>query len=288
MSEFYIATRADFSEMTAVVGPGVRRLNQKMAVTLRQAAMALDIKQKTKDGGRLEFYTVDQNGFDQLTDSKHKLFSVLQGKPQVRPLAWLKTSELTTAIKNVNAKACYAGGMDYRTHQKYLSELKATTGALLTKLEADVVAQRPVKPKLAPNPYQVGDLFSANWEYSAPKEFELLSNCRVARTSDSYVWLEFIGFKDHMGVTHNVWSNTDSVKSTFPNALTYGTSSQWENHGHFIPLAGNEHHLAWFPVKDHKGRLVRYRWDKVAGYRVKPVPADTAVGYCYSTEPNWN
>ena len=286
MSEFYIATRADFNEMHSVVGTRVTRLNQKMATTLRQAAMKLDIRQKTKDGGRLEFYCVDQAGFEQLTDSKHKLFALLKGQPNVRPLAWLKRDNLTQAINTVNAK--YTGGMDYRTHQKYLAELKATTGALLTKLEEDVKAERPVKPKLAPNPFKVGDLLSANWEYSAPKEFTNLANCRVARTTDAYVWLEFIGFKDLVGITHNVWSNTDSVRSRFPDALTYGSAGQWENHGHFIPLSGNEDALGWFPSTDHKGRLVRQRWDKVAGYRNKPVPDTTPVGYCYSREPNYD
>jgi len=154
----------------------------------------------------------------------------------------------------------------------------------LVKLEQDVKTQREVKPKLGKNPYKVGDLFTADWEYSAPDEFDNYANCRVARATDAYVWLEYINFKDEMGV-RGCWSNTDSVKNVFKNAKTYGKSGQFENHGHFIPLADNEHALAWFPVKDYKGRLVRQRWDKVAGYRIKHLGQTGEVGYCYSTTP---
>lgn len=285
MAQYYIATRASFADMHAAVGNRVSRLNQKMATTLRQAAMSLDIKQKTKDGGRLEFYAVDQSGFDTLTDSKTKTFALLKGTGTVRPLAWLDRNALHTAIDKVNAK--YGGRMDYKTHQQYLRELRDTTKTLLTKLEADVPTARPQRPALAANPFKVGDLLSYDWPYSAPKGFEVLSNCRVARVSKAYVWLEMVAFKDHMGVT-SVWSNTDSAKEVFCDVQAYGTAQQGENHGHFIPLATNSNALEWQPQRDYANRLVRHRWDKVITYRRKPQPAGTPTGYCYGYEPRWD
>lgn len=285
MSMYYVATRASFKEMETAVGARVGRLNQKMAATLRKAAMKLDIRQNTRDGGRLEFYSVDQSGYDMLTDGKTKMFAILKGAPNVRPLAYLVEQDMNAAIDAVNKK--YGGRMDYATHRKYMTELKNTTGALLVKLEPDVKTVRESRPKLGPNPYRVGDLFTANWEYSAPKEFRDYANCRVARATDAYVWLEYVNFKDTVGVRGS-WSNTDSARTAFDNVESYGTSSQWENHGHFIPLKHNAGVLDWFPVKDYKGRLIRHRWDKVAGYRVRHLGQTGEVGYCYSTEPNYN
>ena len=282
---YYIASRASFKDMEGAVGQRVARLNQKMAATLRKAAMNLGIKQSTRDGGRLEFYSVDQSGFDAITDSKNKIFAILKGAANVRPLAYLLEKDMTAAIDAVNKK--YTGRMDYQTHQKYLGELKRTTGALLTKLEDDVKTPREVKPSLGSNPYQVGDLLSANWKSSAPKEFEKYANCRVARVSRAYVWLELIGFKDYLNVRGS-WSNTDSAREVFKNVKAYGKSGCWENHGHFIPLKHNAAGLEWRAIRDHKGRLVRQRWDKVAGYRVKNLGQKAEVGYCYSSEPNYN
>lgn len=285
MSQYYIATRASFDDMHKAVGNRVSRLNQKMATTLRQAAMSLDIKQKTKDGGRLEFYCVDQAGFDTLTDSKAKTFALLKGAGTIRPLAWLDRAALQTAINQVNAK--YSGRMDYQTHQRYLRELRDTTQALLTKLEDDAPTARPVRAVLPANPFKVGDLLSYEWPYSAPKGFEVLSNCRVARVSKAYVWLEIVSFKDHMGV-QGVWSNTDTAQQAFRNVQAYGTTQQGDNHGHFIPLEQNTEVLEWRPQRDHQGRLVRHRWDKVTNWRRKPQPAGTPTGYCYGYEPRWD
>ena len=160
MSMYYVATRASFKEMESAVGTRVSRLNQKMAITLRKAAMSLGIKQNTRDGGRLEFYQVDQSGFTMLTDSGHKMFAVLKGAVNVRPLAWLDRDAMISAINTVNVK--YGHRMDNPTHRKYLAELKATTEALLTKLEDDVVAQ---KPKHTNPGFAVGDMITHSGGY---------------------------------------------------------------------------------------------------------------------------
>lgn len=160
MSMYYVATRASFKEMESAVGTRVSRLNQKMATTLRKAAMSLGIRQNTRDGGRLEFYQVDQSGFTMLTDSGHKMFAVLKGAVNVRPLAWLDRDAMISAINAVNAK--YGHRMDNPTHRKYLAELKATTEALLTKLEDDVVAE---KPKHSNPGFAVGDMITHSAGY---------------------------------------------------------------------------------------------------------------------------
>jgi hypothetical protein len=209
---------------------------------------------------------------------------LLGGADNIRPLASLVEADLNKAITDVNSR--YTGRMDYATHNKYLGELKRAVGASLVKLEQDVKPVRKVKPGPGPNPYKVGDLISAGWEYSAPKEFMDYANIRVARTTDTYVWLEVVCFKDK---SITIWSNTDSAKQAFKNVKAYGKSGGWDNHGHFIPMDDNAHALEWRPIKDYKGRLVRQRWDKI-GYRNKHLAQATSseVGYCYSYEPNYN
>jgi hypothetical protein len=281
---YYIATRASFGNMETALGHPVSRLNQKLSVTLRQAAMSLDIKQNTKDGGRLEFYSVSDEDYARLIDPHQKLINLLKDDVSVRPLASMVTENLQKALAKVNSQ--YTGRMDYKTHQKYLSDLKKATSALLIKLEDDVKPQREAKPKLAANPYKVGDLFTADWEYSAPKEFEKYANCRVARVSNAYVWLEYVGFKKEMNIS-GAWSNTESAKKVFKKAKGYGKGGM-DDHGHFIPLKDNQFAFEWVPVKNYKGQLVRQRWDKVAGYRVKHLGQKGEVGYCYSYTPSYD
>jgi hypothetical protein len=166
MSEFYIATRASHTDMTSATGQRVGKLNQKMATTLRRGAMKLGIKQNTRDGGRLEFYSVDQSGFDMLCDPKNKLFAVLKGAVNVRPLAYLREKDMVSAISTVNAK--YGRRMDHATFAKYSRELEAATDSLLTKLEEDV---KVAKPKPTNPGFAVGDWISHDeWRTSYPAQ----------------------------------------------------------------------------------------------------------------------
>ena len=172
MSEFYIATRANHTAMESATGQRVGRLNQKMATTLRRGAMKLGIKQSTREGGRLEFYSVDQSGFDLLCDPKNKLFAVLKGSVNVRPLAYLKQKDMVSAINTVNAK--YGRSMDRATFAKYNRELEAATDSLLTKLEEDV---KVVKPKPTNPGYRVGDWISHHeWRTSYPAQITRITD----------------------------------------------------------------------------------------------------------------
>jgi hypothetical protein len=164
MSEFYIATRANHKDMESATGQRVGRLNQKMATTLRRGAMKLGIKQSTRDGGRLEFYSVDQSGFDMLCDPKNKMFAVLKGAVNVRPLAYLKQKDMVSAINAVNVR--YTTRMDRATFAKYNRELEAATDSLLTKLDEDV---KVANPKSANPGFKVGDIITHHdWRSSLP------------------------------------------------------------------------------------------------------------------------
>lgn len=172
MSEFYIATRANHKDMESATGQRVGRLNQKMAATLRRGAMKLGIKQSTRDGGRLEFYSVDQSGFDMLCDPKNKMFAVLKGSPNVRPLAYLKQKDMVSAINAVNAK--YNSRMDRATFAKYNKELETATDSLLTKLEDDVKKQ---KPKHTNPGFRVGDWITHHeWRSSLPAQITRITD----------------------------------------------------------------------------------------------------------------
>jgi hypothetical protein len=164
MSEFYIATRANHKDMASATGQRVGKLNQKMATTLRRGAQKLGIKQNTRDGGRLEFYSVDQSGFDMLCDPKNKLFAVLKGAVNVRPLAYLKQKDMVSAINTVNAR--YTTRMDRATFAKYNRELEEATDSLLTKLEDDI---KVTKLKSANPGFKVGDMITHHdWRNSMP------------------------------------------------------------------------------------------------------------------------
>lgn len=275
---YYIATRADWSAMNEYLGyqpgRGVSRLNQKMSQTLRRAAMALGIKQNTKQGGRLEFYSVSEADYNKLADPEERFMNTLGGSESIRPLAYLKAQELIDTIDRVNAS--YPGRMDYKTHCKYEAEMLKSVSSLLTPLEADVKTVRAVKPPLAKNPYKVGDYICYDWAYGAPKAFRDYANVRVSRVSDTYVWLEVMRFKNK---DWTVWSNTRSAVLHFNQVDSYGADAHCQDdHGHFIPFEGNESQLEWVPITDYKGKPVRRRWDQVG----KGHSDSTKAGYCYS------
>ena len=179
---YYIATRASHSEMVQAVGHRVGRLNQKMAATLRKAAMGLGIKQKTKEGGRLEFYSVSDSDYARLTDPEEKFMASLEGAGNVRPLACLVEEEMSKAIDAVNAK--YSRRMPRDVFRKYEAELEQAVAGLLTKLEEDVKPVRPKKPKNTNvHGVKVGDLIEIHERYSYGRGMLV----RVTKVSDSSV-----------------------------------------------------------------------------------------------------
>jgi hypothetical protein len=59
-------------------------------------------------------------------------------------------------------------------------------------------------------------------------------------------------------------------------------------------LNSNRYALEWTPQLDYNKKLVRHRWDKVAGKDYATGLVETGVdnnaevGYCYSYEPRWD
>jgi hypothetical protein len=291
MTEFYIGNRLAHSELNKALGQSLPKLNNKMAETLRSVAMKQGIK-KTQQGAKLEFYAVSKEQLDTLTKASTQTLMALKGV-EWRPLITVDAQKMTEALRKVNAR--YTGGMDYKTHQKYLKELEQAVEDSLHKIAEDKKVARPSKPKLGDNPYKVGDLLVEKWKYDAPKEFRQVarSATRIARVSKAYVWLEYVAFKDVMKVP--VWANTESAKEVFKNVAAYGSGDQqFSSHGHFIPLNSNRYALEWTPQLDYNKKLVRHRWDKVAGKDYATglvetgVDNDAEVGYCYSYEPRYD
>lgn len=291
MSEYYIGSRLTQHETATAFGSSLPKLNNKMAETLRSVAMKQGIK-KTQQGSKLEFYAVSKEQLDTLTRASTQTMMALKGV-EWRPLITVDADKMVEALNKVNAR--YKGGMDYKTHQKYLKELETAVEDSLHKIAEDKKVARPSKPKLGDNPYQVGDLLVNQWKYDTPKEFKQVprSNRRIARVSKAYVWLEYVAFKDSMKVP--VWANTESAKEVFKNVDAYGDGSQQHNsHGHFIPLKSNSYALEWKPELDYNKKLVRHRWDKIARKDYKTGEFETGVdnsakvGYCYSYEPRWD
>lgn len=267
---YYIATRASHNEMVQAVGKRVGRLNQKMAASLRRAAMGLGIKQKTKEGGRLEFYSVSNEDYARLTDPEEKFLATLEGAGSVRPLASLVEEDMTTAIRAVNAK--YPRSMPRDVFRKYEAELEQAVAGLLTKLEEDVKVVKPTKPKNTNvHGVKVGDLIEVHGRYSYGRgDF-----VRITKVSDSSFWWEKFG-----PGTDGFWANAKSAKTTFKNVVVkrddgYGGTE------FFIPYAGNEHLFNTVRYASHSkdaGKIITgmNRW---SGYE-KPL-----AGYTYDYTP---
>jgi hypothetical protein len=273
VKHYYVGCRCSFSEMSKIAGANVPRLNQKMSETIRKIAMDLGIKKNTKDGGRLEFYSVDADTFATITAPKMSTFVALKADTDYRPLIAVDRDLMVSAIQTVNSQ--FTGRMDYDTHNKYLVALKQAVSSAVVKLQDDKVAERKLQPKLGANPYKVGDLIVCDdyrWKSDWRKRY---TNTRVAKVTKAYVWLEQLHLK-----AHKVWSNTESALLHFKNVEAYGNSGGWHDHGHFIPFNANAEHMEWRP------EMVKHRWDKIARYDLKDlnIVNDAEVGYCYGYE----
>jgi hypothetical protein len=292
MAEYYIGNRSSRDDMRKVLGVDrLSILNGRMSETLRSLALKKGI-QKTQAGKKLEFFAVTEEQLATLTRATTQTIMALKGI-EWRPLITVDATKMVNAINTVNAK--YSHRMDSATHRKYTKELEQAIEDSLHKIAEDKKINRPSQPKLADNPYKVGDLIVNNWRHIAPKEFTqtAYSSLRVAKVTKAYVWLERIGFKrSDIGV----WSNSKSAKDTLNNVETFGNLEDqcWSNHGHFIPLEYNKFLLEWQPEVDYDKKLIRHRWDKIASKNYRTGESDTnidntaRVGYCYAHEPNYN
>jgi len=263
MANYYIATRANHTDMASATGQRVGRLNQKMAATLRKAAMGLGIKQNTRDGGRLEFYSVDQSGFDMLSDPKNKMFAVLKGATNVRPLAYLDSDKLGTTINEVNAR--YSRRMDRATFAKYERDLEQATGSLLTKMEDDVRAE---KPKSQNPGFKVGDMIThSDWRTTYPAVITKI-------TAAGYQYQIYIPYIN----TYRCKDVKDWVKGALDSGLkkVEGWGDDWDGNVK-IPFAANK---SWFKLVAKK---YNRRWSTMGTY-TKPGQTDVNFSASWHTD----
>lgn len=282
MSDFYIANRLGFNEMSKVV-PKAFRLNQSMSNTLRSIAMDLGI-QKSQKGKRLEFYRVTEEELKSLTAPSTATLLALKDNIEWRPLLAVDQEVMSKNIETVNAQ--YPRRMDNATHRKYLADLKAAVATAVVKLNEDKKLARPKKAALGDNPFKVGDLIPYKWDHGAPKEFADQYSCsRVVRVTKSYVELEYLGFKDD-----KVWANTKNALDMFEGVVSYGHDRQsYGDHGHFIPFKGNEGLFHWVTPKKYNGKSSMIRWDKLTTYKGElRRNNDAEIGYCYSYEARYD
>jgi hypothetical protein len=248
MSEFYIGNRLDPREINKALGQSLPKLNNKMAETLRSVAMKQGIK-KTQQGARLEFYAVSKEQLDTLTKASTQTFMALKGV-EWRPLITVDAKKMTEALRKVNAR--YTGGMDYKTHQKYLKELEAAVEDSLHKIAEDTKtvkqpSRNPLKGNI--NNVQVGDIIHVRLSNYA-RRGELV---RITKTTEKSFWYEKI-------MPHGeVISNPDYALAHFKDVqVTHRSAS---GHNFTIPYLPNKD--AFKVVNDYYGKptVGMKRWD---------------------------
>lgn len=154
---YYIANRLSHNQMGKIV-PGVRRLNTSFAEVLRSLALKQGIK-KTQNGEKLEFYLVDDEDFENLTNPATASLIALKDSITFHPLMAIKKDKLELALLRINAK--YPNRMDRATYAKYCAERDTAFTPLLVKLNEDVKTER----KKHGNPgYKIGDMIT-HWEH---------------------------------------------------------------------------------------------------------------------------
>lgn len=277
---YYIANRLSFEEMERALGTRVSRINQGMAGHFRTVGLEMGIP-KTRDRRRLEFYCVSDEDYHRLTHGSMASFLALKGNIEWRPLLSLRREDFERAFDQTAAR--YPRRMDRKTFRAYERDLLAALRPIIVKIQDDRPREPARRPALAANPFQTGDLLLCDYPYGVPREHRLpVANCRVARTTKAYVWLEWLCPRGH----HNgLWSNSESASRVFAGVETWGDQRQQSGHGHRIPFLGNEDRMVWESKHHWGGRLVRHRWDKVRATRA---PAGTPLAYVYHYEPRYD
>ena len=274
MKEYYIGVRSDFATMAKLLGRPMRRLNQKMANSLRTTAMRKGIK-KTEQRQRLEFFVVDQQEMDNLLDDTWRAMQKMATAAECRPLVKVQADIFSDAINKVNSKPQYQGGMDHTTYRKYEDELAKSFDKCMKVVGTDLNI-RKTKPKLPDNPFKVGDLIPfKNHKKLFKYEFDcgqdtspyIYANKRIAKAGKKFVEIERLEVKH---VENGEWYNSDTAVKYFNDVRAYGLTDEdgyagWQN-GHAIPLDTNHDDLEWVLVRDYNGKPKKFQWTKFASY----------------------
>jgi len=162
-----VAIRADWDEVNETY-TGLRRMNQKMAKTLRKAANAHGIKQtaKIKHNGkafafsqRLEFYFMGEDQLNEINNPEAEFMAKLVDTPYLLPLLVIDQVEFSGAVNAVNSKPDYQGGMDYDVHNRYKSELLKAMVDCMTLVNNDPKRENKAGTRFIDiKGYKVGDL----------------------------------------------------------------------------------------------------------------------------------
>ena len=214
----YIATRNTPAEMATILNTNsVPRLNQKLAKTLRQAAMDTGIKQTVK-GARLEFYPIDDTTFNDIKTRDDMLIAI-------------NSDDLATQLKTVNSKAEYQNGMDYRVHEKYKKELRNAMASIVVKIGMDVKAEVIKRPSFT-HDYAHGDWIQVYGDYG-----NFLGNARICRVTDKSYWYQLAR------IDGGHFNNLELARLRFKDVdVKFDWGQEWD---FTIPFAGNEEHFTF-------------------------------------------
>jgi hypothetical protein len=232
MTEFYIGNRLAHSELNKALGQSLPKLNNKMAETLRSVAMKQGIK-KTQQGAKLEFYAVSKEQLDTLTKASTQTLMALKGV-EWRPLITVDAQKMTEALRKVNAR--YTGGMDYKTHQKYLKELEQAVEDSLHKISED---KKTAKAKYTNPGLKVGDIIgeSNGWRTGTVAV--------VTKITDAgYQTQPYLPTFDPRNMYHQNWVEANGGK--------YSGDYQWDGNSS-LPITEELFAL---------GKKKSYRWTK--------------------------
>lgn len=266
--DYYIGSRYEWKEISALVGRQVSKLNEGLTKHLRTAVLSKGIK-KTEQGVRLDFYSVNEKELNLLLNT------------EARPLVKVDEAKMSLLLNEVNSKV--PRRMDYDTAEKYKRDLAKAFSACVDIIGTDT-NERKLREVVGPNPYKVGDWIDTSNQYGgsiANAYSKLCTECwadnyrigklsdaaRVYRVSKSSYWLEVPVLNEApQGVTNWEWA-----ADRFPNLIkAYGCKDGWnsqDGHDFTIPYEGNEDSMTFVKAKTairHHGypRITKYQ-----GYR---------------------
>jgi hypothetical protein len=260
MNTIYIGTRITHEDINTLLNRGVARLNQGLSKTCRKVAMDKGIKQ-TEKGKRLEFYSVTNDEFSQLTDESSQFLSKLAGKPDLRPLIAMDQEIMRVKLKSVNSKLEYQGGMKHSVGLQYQRDLRSAISESITKIGDDVGYIKKTRPTYT-HDYTVGDWIEVRGDYGG-----INCHAKIIKTTPktySYQLAQINGKR---------WNNFESAKQFFSNVT--GRSSACNQDWDFtIPFESNESDFTFESVIYKKHAAERNPSIVVPGYRSKHQSGD--------------
>lgn len=251
-SKYLIATRLTFSEMaTALNVPSIPRLNQSMASILRKVAISQGIK-ASQAGKRLEFYVVNPEQFNELTNPVMATMVALRTSLAFLPLLAVDDDKLSAAIKSVNSRPEYMRGMTYAVKCQYDKDLQAAVSSAVMKINEDAKVER--KKGYNTSGLKVGDIIDV------PIGYRSTSNAIITKITES-------------SYTYRAWIPLYSLEKNSDMCTKNGgsrASDDWVGDA-TLPIKGNE-------ILFKMGKATTKRWGKPGRWQQEAI---TEGGYGY-------